>query len=326
MMKFKSIFLAALALPVLLSIDSFAQSRAASVEGRPPGPPPTSQTSPPATGPLVPRQALLIGSGDLLDVSLYGAPDFKTQVRVNSVGEISLPLLGTVAVARLSVEQAEKRIARELIQKGLFNDPQVTVFVQEYATQGISVLGEVQKPGIYQLLGARNLFDAISAAGGTTPKAGRYALITHRNDPEHPVRVALPGDAHAGESNVSIQAGDTIVVSKAGLVYVVGDVRQPGGFVMENDRSITVLQALALAQGLGPNPALNSAKVIRKTPDGLKNVPLPLKKILAAKAPDLQLRPDDIVFVPESAGKSAAKRGAEAIVQMATGVAVWRIP
>jgi len=115
-------------------------------------------------------------------------------------------------------------------------------------------------------------------------------------------------------------------VSKAGVVYVVGDVRQPGGFVMENDKNLTVLQALALAQGLGPNPALNSAKVIRKTLDGPKDVPLPLKKILAAKAPDLQLLPDDILFIPGSAGMGAAKRGAEAIVQMATGVAVWRIP
>jgi len=325
-MKPKSVSLALLGLLVSVSIDGFAQIRAASREGEPPAALPTPQTSPAAARRASPRQGLLIGAGDLLHVSLYGAPDFNTQVRVNSAGEISLPMLGTVAVAGRSVEQAEKVIERELVQKRLFNDPQVTVFVEEYATQGISLLGEVQKPGIYQLLGSRNLFDAISAAGGTTPKAGRYVLITHRDDPEHPVRVALGADARPMENNVSIEAGDTIVVSKAGVVYVVGDVRQPGGFVMENDKNLTVLQALALAQGLGPNPALNSAKVIRKTLDGPKDVPLPLKKILAAKAPDLQLLPDDILFIPGSAGMGAAKRGAEAIVQMATGVAVWRIP
>jgi polysaccharide export outer membrane protein len=290
----------------------------------------------PASGPLTTPvaarstgapQDLLIGAGDLLEVSLYGVPDFKTDARINSGGEISLPMLGTVAVGGLSVEQAETLIERTLRQKGLFNNPQVTVFEKEYATQGTSVLGEVQKPGIYPLLGSRKLYDAISAAGGTTPKAGRYVLITRRNDPEHPVRVPLlTGTPESMENNVAVEPGDTVVVSKAGVVYVVGDVHQPGGFVMENGNDITVLKAIALAQGTNPNAALNAAKLVRKTPEGPKDVPLPLKKILAAKAPDLQLQPDDVVFVPGSAGKSAAKRGGEAILQMATGVAIWRIP
>jgi len=270
---------------------------------------------------------LLIGAGDLIEVSLYGVPDFKTDVRVNSAGEISLPMLGTVAVGGLSVEQAGLLIERKLTQKGLFNDPHVTVFEREYATQGISVLGEVQKPGIYPLLGSRKLFDAISAAGGTTPKAGRYVLVTRRDDPQHPVRVPLStGAPESMENNVSVEPGDTIVVSKAGIVYVVGDVRQPGGFVMENGKDITVLQAIALAQGIGPNAALNGAKLVRKTPGGPKEVPLALKKILSAKAPDPQLQADDIVFVPDSAGKGAFKRGAEAALQAATGIAIWRLP
>jgi polysaccharide export outer membrane protein len=142
-------------------------------------------------------------------------PDFKTDVRVNSGGEISLPMLGTVAVSGLSVEQAETLIARKLSEKGLFNDPHVTVFEKEYATQGISVLGEVQKPGIYPLLGSRKLFDAISAAGGTTPKAGRYALITRRNDPQHPVQVPLlTGSSDAMQNNVVVEPGDTISLQR----------------------------------------------------------------------------------------------------------------
>jgi len=254
-------------------------------------------------------------------------PDFKTDVRVNSGGEISLPMLGAVAVSGLSVEQAQLLIEHKLSEKGLFNDPHVTVFEKEYATQGISVLGEVQKPGIYPLLGSRKLYDVISTAGGTTPKAGRYVLITRRNDPQHPVRVPLvTGTPESMENNVTVEPGDTIVVSKAGVVYVVGAVHQPGGFIMENGNDITVLKAIALAQGTNPNAALNSAKLIRKTPEGPKDVPLELKKILAAKALDLQLQPDDVVFVPDSAGKSAAKRGAEAVLQMATGMAIWRIP
>jgi polysaccharide export outer membrane protein len=236
-------------------------------------------------------------------------------------------MLGTVAVGGLSVEQAGLVIERKLTEKGLFNDPHVTVFEKEYATQGISVLGEVQKPGIYPLLGSRKLFDAISAAGGTTPKAGRYVLITRRDDPQHSVRVPLlTGAPESMENNVTVDPGDTILVSKAGVVYVVGDVRQPGGFVMENGKDITVLQAIALAQGIGPNAALNGARLVRKTPEGPKEVPLALKKILAAKAPDPQLQADDIVVVPDSAGKSAFKHGAEAALQAATGIAIWRIP
>ena len=326
-MKSKLTSLSALLLLALSSTYGLAQDRVGSSEIRPLGPPSTAQAEPAAAPNPGSPHDLLIGAGDLLEISLYGMPDFKTDVRVNSGGEISLPMIGALPVAGLSVEQAETLIAHKLTEKGVFNDPHVTVFVKEYATQGLSVLGEVQKPGIYPLLGSRKLYDAISVAGGTTPKAGRYVLITRRNDPQHPVRVPLmTGAPESMENNVTVEPGDTILVSKAGVVYVVGDVHQPGGFVMENGNDITVLKAIALAQGTNPNAALNGARLIRKTPEGSKDVPLSLKQILAAKAPDLQLQPDDVVFVPGSAGKSAAKRGAEAILQMATGVAIWRMP
>jgi polysaccharide biosynthesis/export protein len=327
LMKSKSFFLASLAFLALLLADGYAQDRVGSREVPAQELVSGSLTTPVAALSTRAPQDLLIGAGDLLEISLYGVPDFKTEVRVNFGGEISLPMLGTVAVGGLSVEQAETLIEHKLRQERLFNDPHATVFEKEYATQGISVLGEVQKPGIYPLLGSRRLYDVISAAGGTTPKAGRYVLITRRNDPQHSVRVPLStGAAESMENNVSVEPGDTIVVSKAGVVYVVGDVHQPGGFVMENGNDITVLKAIALAQGSNPNAALNAARLIRKTPEGPKDFPLPLKNILAAKSPDLQLQPNDVVFVPGSAGKSAAKRGAEAILQMATGVAIWRIP
>ena len=326
-MNFKFISFAVIAMLAPPLTYVFAQERVDSPRVQAEAPPSAPLTSPVAARSTSSPPDMLIGAGDLLEISLYGMPDFKSDVRVSSGGEISLPMLGTVAVGGLSVEQAQLLIERKLSEKSLFNDPHVTVFEKEYATQGISVLGEVQKPGIYPLLGSRNLYDALSAAGGTAPKAGRYVLITRRNDPQHPVRVPLlTGAAESMETNVTVEPGDTIVVSKAGVVYVVGDVHQPGGFVMENGNDITVLKAIALAQGTNPNAALNAARLIRKTPEGSKDVPLPLKQILAAKAPDPQLQPDDVVFVPGSAGMSAAKRGAEAILQMATGIAIWRIP
>src|SRR5467141_5433212 len=191
-MKSKLTSLSALLLLALSSTYGLAQDRVGSSEIRPLGPPSTAQAEPAAAPPSPgSTHALLIGAGDLLEISLYGMPDFKTDVRVNSGGEISLPMLGTVAVSGLSVEKAETLIEHKLSEKGLFNDPHVTVFEKEYATQGISVLGEVQKPGIYPLLGERKLYDAISAAGGTTPKAGRYAMVTRRGDPQHPLQVPL---------------------------------------------------------------------------------------------------------------------------------------
>jgi polysaccharide biosynthesis/export protein len=326
-MNSKPAYLAALVFLGLSSVNGFAQSPVSSPVVRPEAPSSAPQPAPVAADSVGSPRDLLIGAGDLLEVSLYGMPDFRTDVRVNSGGEVSLPMLGTVAVAGLSVEQAETLIAHKLTEKNLFNDPHVTVFEKEYATQGISMLGEVQKPGIYPLLGSRKLYDAISAAGGTTPKAGRYVLITRRNDPQHSVRVPLlTGAPESMENNVTVEPGDTVLVSKAGVVYVVGDVRQPGGFVMENGNDITVLKAIALAQGTNPNAKLDSTRLIRKTPEGPQDVPLSLTKIMAAKAPDPQLQADDVVFVPTSAGKSAAKKGAETILQMVTGIAIWRIP
>jgi polysaccharide export outer membrane protein len=265
---------------------------------------------------------MLIGGGDLLQVTVYGT-DFDRQVRVSDAGEISLPLLGTARVGGLSIREAEQFVGRQLAQRGYFNDPQVSIFDREYTTQAISVLGEVQKPGIYPLPGARTLFDAISAAGGTTEKAGSQVTITHRSRPKQPEVVPLSynGDSSVS-SNVQVAPGDTVAVSRAGIVYVVGDVRKPAGIIMQNSR-MTALQAIAMAEGTNPTAAVNRSKLIRKTPQGPKEISLPLKQILAAKAPDWELRPDDILFVPSSAAKSVGRRGLEAIVQTATGLAIY---
>jgi polysaccharide export outer membrane protein len=258
-------------------------------------------------------------------VSIYGAPDYLKEVRVRSTGEITLPLAGTVKVGGLSPAQAEALIAKRLGDGGFFNDPRVSVLEKEFATQGISVLGEVQKPGVYPLQGPRNLFDALSAAGGTTPRAGNTVSISHREDPQHSEVVTLSENSKSSsQSNVHVYPGDTVVVSKAGIVYVVGDVRSPGGFVMENSH-MTMLQAFAMAQGANPTAALDRAQLIRKSgPENQpQEAPISLKKILAQKAPDMNLQPGDIVFVPTSAAKAAGRRTLEAIVQTATGMAIY---
>jgi polysaccharide biosynthesis/export protein len=269
-------------------------------------------------------EQMLIGDGDLLEVSVYGVTDFNQQVRVSQTGEVSLPMIGVLKISGLSITDAEKIVRDRLVQGGFFNDPQVSIFEKEYATQGVSILGEVQKPGVYPLLGSRTLFDAISAAGGTTPKAGSTAIITHRNHPEQPKTIALPYDeaGFSSGNNVPILPGDTILVSKAGIVYVVGDVRQPSGFVM--DKQLTVLQVVALAQGANATAALGNAKLIRKTDNGVTEIPVSLKRIMESRAPDIQVKAEDILFVPSSAAKTGAKRGLDAILQAAVGVAIYR--
>jgi polysaccharide biosynthesis/export protein len=272
--------------------------------------------------PEKPPTVPVIGGGDLLKISVLGAPESDQEVRVGSDGNISLNFIGAVHVAGLTTEEAQSQIGKKLAAGGYFTNPQVSVFAKEYATQGVSIMGEVQKPGVYPLLGSRTLFDVLAMAGGTTPKAGKTVGITHRGNPLEPMSVSLSNDAStSAHSNVDIYPGDTVVVSRAGMVYVVGDVRRPSGVLMENGSAMTVLQAIAMAEGVNPTAALNGGKIIRKTSSGPKEIPLMLKKILSAKAPDVELRADDIVFVPSSAAKSAGKRSLEAIIQIASGLA-----
>ena len=140
-------------------------------------------------------QSRVIGEGDLLQISLYGVPDFTQHVRVDTNGEVSLPMIGTVKVLGLSTNQVEKIIEKDLKDKGLFNDPQVTVLQQEFSSQAtISVRGEVTKPGVYPVVSSRKLFDMISAAGSYTPKSGRDILITNRNQPNKVRKITLSNE------------------------------------------------------------------------------------------------------------------------------------
>ena len=268
----------------------------------------------------------LIGGGDLLRISVFGVKDFDVDARVSARGNISVPLIGDVQVAGLTTGEAEAVIEKRLIDGQFMLQPQVSVFAKEYATQGISVLGEVQKPGIYPMLGSHGLFDVLSMAGGPTPKSGPTVTITHRGRPNDPVQVKLVGVGKSADADAEILPGDTVFVSKAGIVYVVGEVKNPSGIVIENGSEMTVLKAIAMAGGVSPTAAVNSAKLIRRSSNGPEETSIPLKKIFSAKVTDLKLQPEDIIFVPSSAAKSAGRRGLEAVLQAATGVAIYRTP
>jgi polysaccharide export outer membrane protein len=268
---------------------------------------------------------LRIDAGDLLDVRIYGSPELSETLRVSNSGEVTMPLIGSVKVTGLTTTQAENEIERLYVKGSYLRNPQVNILVKEFATQGVSVLGEVTKPGIYPLLGSRRLYDVISAAGGATTRAGKVISITHRAEPGKPELIAMSNDpALMARANIDIQPGDTVMVSKAGIVYVTGDVKMPGGFVMEQNENLTVLQAIALAQGLNSTASLKRVRVIRRSSGKLEEIPVELKQIMAAKSPDVALKNEDVLLVPNSASKSAARRSLESIVQVATGVAIYR--
>lgn len=267
---------------------------------------------------------LKISGGDLLLIDVFDTPELSAKLRVSEKGEIALPVGGGVLVAGLTAEEATSRIEQRFRDNKILKNPHVSVFIQEYATQGVSVLGEVKNPGVYPVFGAHGLLDFISTAGGVTAVAGKAVTITHKGDPEHPQIVQLDNAPDmAVRAGVDILPGDTIIVPRSGIVYVVGDFVRPGGFLIENNDRLTVLQAMALAQGANRTASLNHAKLIRKTTSGRREIPIELKKLLAGKRDDVRLEDGDILFVPSSEVKAMAYRGLEATVGLATGVIIY---
>jgi polysaccharide export outer membrane protein len=270
--------------------------------------------------------SLRLEAGDLVEVGVYNVSELTTKARISSQGEIYLPLIDYVHVAGLTAEEAEGLIQKRLSDGGFVKNPHVTLFVDQYASQGASVLGEVARPGVYPVPGQQQLFDLISAAGGFTEKAGRSITITHRGQTDKPITVPLSRNVSDNpESNIPILPGDTIIVRKADLVYVVGDVGRPSGFLMDSGH-LTVLQAIAMAGGTTRTANLGGARIIRKGPDGITETSVELKKILRAKAPDVTMQADDILFVPTSAAKAIAGRTFEAAMQAATAASIVAIP
>jgi polysaccharide biosynthesis/export protein len=265
---------------------------------------------------------LKLGPGDLLEVSIYNVPELATKARVGNAGDVYLPLIDYVHVGDLTVEEAQTLIEKRFEDGGFVRNPHVTIFLDESASQGVTILGEVVKPGIYPAVGDRKLYDMISAASGFTVSAGRKVSIIRQNSKAPPITVNLPRNlADDLQDNIEILPGDTITVPKAPIVYVVGDVGRPTGLLVDNG-SLTVLQALALAGGTNHTAKMDRTCIIRKGPAGMTETRLPLKKMLEAKAPDVTLQADDILFVPISGARVAAGRGFEAAMSAATGLAI----
>jgi len=253
---------------------------------------------------------------------VFGVPDLSTKARISGSGDVYLPLIDYVHLANLTTDEAQELIQKRLEDGGFVRGPHVSIFVDESASQAITLVGEVVRPGAYPAIGERRLFDLISAAGGLTDKAGRNVTIEHQGSPGQKVELQLSANlTEDTQDNVDVLPGDTIIVSRAGIVYVVGEVNRPSGFRIE-DNTLTVLKALALVGGGTRTSALSKTRILREGPNGTQEIPVNLKKILYAKAPDMALLKGDILFVPGSAAKTAAYRTADAAISMTTTLAV----
>lgn len=312
-------FLAVLCVVVLCNLLLRAQTPA--TQGVPQAAP-GDQSSTTQSSHLLANSNVKLGVGDLIEITVFGVPDLSTKTRVSGSGDVYLPLIDYVHVADLTTDEAQDLIQKRLEDGGFVRGPHVSIFVDESASQAITLLGEVMKPGPYPAIGERRLYDLISAAGGLTDKAGRTVTIEHRGDPNQKEEVQLTQNlADDTKNNVEVFPGDMIIISRAGIVYVVGDVAKPSGFLIE-DTNLSVLKALALAGGSTRTAALKKTRILRQTPNGVQEIPIDLKKVLYAKAPDVPLIKGDILFVPGSAAKAAAYATGSAALSMSTALAV----
>jgi polysaccharide export outer membrane protein len=266
--------------------------------------------------------SLRLGPGDLIDVAVYNVAELSTKARIGNTGDVYLPLIDYVHVGDLTMEEAQRLIEKRLESGGFVRNAHVTIFLDESASQGVTIIGEVARPGIYPAIGDRRLYDLISAAGGFSSAAGRKVSIIRQHNTNGPITVNLPRNlADDLQDNIEILPGDTITVPRAPIIYVVGEVGRPAGFLVDNG-SLTVLQALALAGGTNHTAKLGGTCIIHKGPEGMTSTKVPLKKMLEAKAPDIPLQADDILFVPLSGAKVIAAQGLSAAISTSTGLAV----
>jgi polysaccharide export outer membrane protein len=240
------------------------------------------------------------------------------ELRVSNGGNILLPLVGQIRAQGLTTNELEQKIADSFRLGGFMNDPQVNVEAKELRLATVAVTGEVGKPGVYPVYGGCRLQDIIMTAGGLTQGAGRVVTLTRADRPELPINVDI------SRREIEIFPGDTVAVTKAGMIYVMGNVAHPAAFVMENHGRMTVLEVLAMAGGTSANAKIKGARIIRKSPQGVQDIPIPLKEILSAHQEDMELLAGDVLYIPTSEVKAATRMAANSIITAAAALAITR--
>lgn len=290
---------------------------------------------------LAPPAGYVLQAGDEIAVHSIEAKEVADKTyTLDENGEVNFPLAGVLRLSGHGVREAEEILATAL--KRYYFEPDVAINITGFHIDAVSVLGAVGTPGVHQLKGETKLLEALSAAGGVRGDAGPVVVLTrqkargpipHANahqmsSGDYVAEIELKGllESRNPADDILILPHDVISVPLAELVYVVGDVKKAGGFPLGGRPSLSVLQALALAEGLDVRASAARARILRPGPGPgtEKQIPVDLKKILQGKAEDVVLHPNDILFVPDNAMKSISARTIEAAIQIGTGIAIFR--
>jgi polysaccharide export outer membrane protein len=274
---------------------------------------PQPMAATPLVPPRLPADGLTLLPGDLIEVQIYGMPAYDYKGRLDDQGKIALPLAGVLQLEDMSLVAAQHEISETLINAELVRNPQVNIHLLESPNHFASVSGEVKTPGPVPLYGEKRLLEVLSAAGGMTPVSSPLLTI-YRRGQQNPFQILLPTDAAAStRENIRIFPGDNIVISKVGVVYILGAVHTQGAIPLKSSSPLTLIEAMSLAGGVNYEAAENKAYVLRVTPDGRIEIPFNISKVIQHRSPDLTLRNDDIVLIPTSGMKAALKGGAAGV-------------
>ena len=254
-----------------------------------------------------------IGPDDLISIQVSDCPELSRYFRVSSDGKLTVPLLkNRIVAAGMMPADLEEQLGKELESAGILISPVVSVSVSEYRSRPVSVLGAVHHPLTFQAMSDSTLIDALAKAEGVNADAGSFILITRRTAVANgaattevsriPIKSLM--DASDPALNLKLTGGEEIRVQEAGKVFVTGNVTKPGVYAMQDNADTTVLKALALSEGL-KSFSTNLAYIYRRDPATNKRTELPveLTRIMTRKSPDVELFPDDILYIPENKGR-----------------------
>jgi len=285
--------------------------------------------------------AYVLGPSDVITIQALDVEEISNKpIWIDTGGFINLPLVGRLKAAGLTLQELEAQLNARL--KPLVKAPQVVVAISEFRSQPVSILGLVTTPGVLQVQGRKTLLEVLSLAGGLRPEAGAGAKITRRLDYGE---IPLPGattdasgqfsvadlqlkalmEGKSPEQNILVRPHDVISVPKADILYVIGEVKKSGGFVLSDRRRTTVIEALALAEGLLPLANRKKAEILRLEPgkDERSKIEVKLDKILSGKEKDIALQPEDILIISPSAAKGITRKVGETALSIITSRAIY---
>jgi polysaccharide export outer membrane protein len=285
--------------------------------------PPMKITTDPAI--LYPaHRDVYLGHEDHLAIRLYGSQDYAPTARVDLNGTIQLPLIGVLQVEGLTVHQAQDLIARKLVESGMYREPQVSIEITDSPNLIATVVGELH--GVVPIIGERRLYDVFAAVGsgggfssssttivvggGGLPATASHIITINRPGVAEPIVIDLGTDpAKSSLANIPIFPGDTIIVPRVGVAYLLGAFKTQGAIPLSQNSPMTLMKVAALAGGTGFEGSQNDLRIIRSVGTGRQVVRVDLKKVINGKAPDPVIQAEDIIFLPTNAMKAAIKSG-----------------